>query len=240
MLSPLPIPGLLITGTDTGVGKTIIAGAIAHWFRRRGSKVAVCKPCATGCVHRREGLVSEDAEFLAHCADTPHSLELVCPQCYAEALAPAVAAERAKQPLDWQTIDRALQTMAADADVMIVEGIGGIMTPMDGKNTFLDVAAWLKLPAVIVARPGLGTINHTLLTCLALRSRKVRIAGVVINGYPAETPPPAEETNPRAIEKWGKTSVLCVVPKVTGPLQPNLPADVLAAINPVDWLGKTE
>jgi dethiobiotin synthetase len=237
MLAAIPIPGLLITGTDTGVGKTLVAGAIAHWFRRRGKRVAVCKPCATGCVHRREGLVSEDAEFLAHCAGTPHPPHLVCPQCYAEPLAPAVAAERAKQPLDWPAIDRAVQSMAADAGVMIVEGIGGILTPMDAKSTFLDVAAWLKLPAVIVARPGLGTLNHTLLTCLALRSRNVPIAGVVIDGYPARTPSAAEETNPRAIEKWGKTSVLCVVPHVTGPLKPNLPPDVLAAIHSVDWDG---
>jgi dethiobiotin synthetase len=183
-------------------------------------------------------LVSEDAEFLAHCADTRHPLELVSPQCYAEPLAPAVAAERARQPLDWKIIDQALQTMVADADVMIVEGIGGIMTPMDARHTFLDVAEWLKLPAIVVARPGLGTINHTLLTCAALRQRKVRIAGVVINRYPAETPSAAEETNPRAIERWGKTSVLCMVPEVAGPLQPTLPADIVAAIDPVDWTSK--
>src|SRR5258708_34884571 len=99
MLNAVPIPGLFITGTDTGVGKTVIAGAIAQWFARRGSKVAVCKPIATGCVRRREGLVSEDAEFLASCAESRHSLEQICPQCYAEPLAPAGAAERARQPV---------------------------------------------------------------------------------------------------------------------------------------------
>jgi dethiobiotin synthetase len=114
------------------------------------------------------------------------------------------------------------------------------MVPMDAKNTFLDVASWLKLPAVIVARPGLGTINHTLLTIHALRSRKIRIAGVVINRYPPETPPTAEETNPRAIEKWGKTTILCLVPEISGPLAPTLPGDVVAAVNSVDWEGKLE
>lgn len=234
MLTPIPIPGLLIVGTDTGVGKTVIAGAIADWFRRR-MRIAVCKPAATGCLHRREGLVSEDAEFLAHYADTPHPLDLVCPQRYAEPLAPAVAAQRAGQPLDWPTIDRALQTMARDANAIIVEGIGGIMTPMDLKHTFLDVAAWLKLPAIIVARPGLGTINHTLLTCLALRRRRIPIAGVVINRYPTDTPPLAEETNPRAIERWGKVPILCVVPQVNSPLMPTLPPDIAAVISSVDW-----
>jgi dethiobiotin synthetase len=234
-LSPISIPGLLVVGTDTGVGKTLVAGAVAQWFGRRGRRVAVCKPCGTGCVHRREGLVSEDAEFLAHCADTRHPLDLVCPQRYAEPLAPAVAAERAGQPLDWPAIETALQTMSRDAQVIIVEGIGGIMTPMEGKWTFLDVAEWIGLPAIVVARPNLGTINHTLLTLAALRSRGVTVAGVVINRYPPETPGLAEETNPRAIERWGKAPVLCLVPETSGAIGPRVPDDAAAAIDAVDW-----
>jgi len=236
MLQAVKIPGLLVVGTDTGVGKTIVAGAIADWFKRQGKRVAVCKPVATGCVEVRQILVSEDAEFLAHCADTPHPLELVNPIRYIEPLAPAVAAERAKEKIDWAVIDSAIQTMANDSQFMIVEGIGGVMTPMDPKHTFLDVADWLKLPAIVVARPGLGTINHTLLTCMALRSRGVRVAGVVINRYPPDTAPVAEETNPRAIEKWGKTRVLCLVPDAVGLVMPQLPADILAAIDAVDWM----
>src|SRR5438105_1216088 len=131
MLHAVPIPGLFITSTDTAVGKTVIAGAIAQWFARRGMRVAVCKPIATGCVRRREGLVSEDAEFLASCADSRDSLELICPQRYAEPLAPAVAAQRARQPLDWPMIDRSIQQMCAGGDVMIVEGVGGVAVPLD-------------------------------------------------------------------------------------------------------------
>src|SRR3954447_11930920 len=138
MLRPPRIPGLFVTGTDTGVGKTVVAGAIADWFRRRRKRVAVLKPVATGCVHRREGLVSEDAEFLATCADARHPLDLICPQRYAEPLAPAVAAERAGEPLDWALVDNAIRLMSRDSDVMIVEGIGGVMVPMDAKYTFLD------------------------------------------------------------------------------------------------------
>src|SRR3954471_18439024 len=126
MLKPLAIPGLFVTGTDTEVGKTVIAGAIANYFFRQGVRIAVSKPVATGCVHRREGLVSEDAEFLASCADARFPLDLICPQRYREPLAPAVAADRAKQPLDWLSIDRSLQLMSRDSDVMIVEGVGGI------------------------------------------------------------------------------------------------------------------
>jgi dethiobiotin synthetase len=234
MLEPLTVPGLFITGTDTGVGKTIVAGAIADWFRRRGRRVAVCKPVATGCAHRREGLVSEDAEFLAACSDTPHPLDLICPIRYAEPLAPAIAAERAGEPLDWSAIDRSIRLMSRDSDVMIVEGVGGILVPMDEETTVLDFAVQLKLPAVIVARAGLGTINHTLLTIGALRAAGVRVAGVVINRYPADLVGIAEETNPRAIERWGKTNVLCLVPEENIVL-PNLPEGIVSAIDTVDW-----
>src|SRR5579864_7835318 len=181
MLERVQIPGLLVTGTDTGVGKTLVGGAIADWFRRQKFRVAVSKPVATGCVHRREGLVSEDAEWLAHCADAPFPLHIICPQCFAEPLAPAVAAQRAGRPLDWDMIQRSITQMARGSDVMIVEGIGGLMVPMDSKHTFRDVARWLQLPAVIVARPGLGTINHTLLTVETLRQAGVKVAGVVVN-----------------------------------------------------------
>src|SRR4051812_43091376 len=118
MLSPIPIPGLFITGTDTDVGKTVIAGAIGRWFHQRKFRVGVSKPVATGCVRRREGLVSEDAEFLAHCADARFPLDVICPQRYLEPLAPAIAAERAKQPVDWTSIERSLTMIARNSDVM--------------------------------------------------------------------------------------------------------------------------
>ena len=235
MLRPPTIPGLLITGTDTGIGKTVIAGAIAAWFNQRGQRVGVVKPAASGCVKRREGLVSEDAEFLAHCADARQPLDVIAPQRFLEPLAPAVAAQRLGVALDWTAIQRSLDVTARESDVLIVEGVGGIMVPMDEQHTKLDVAAWLKLPAVVVARPALGTINHTILTVDALRSRNVPVAGVVINRYPAENANVAEETNPRAIEKWGKVPVLCIVPDVREPIERRIPADIAAAVGMVDW-----
>jgi dethiobiotin synthetase len=235
MLRPVPIPGLFITATDTEVGKTVVAGAIADHFRRQGLRSAVLKPVATGAVHRREGWVSEDAEFLASCADTPFPLDLVCPQRYREPLAPAVAADRAGEPLDWEAIDRSLRLMTAESDVIIVEGVGGILVPLDAKHTVLDLARWLNLPTVIVARPSLGTINHTLLTIEALRRASVPVAGVVINRYPADTPGTAEETNPRYIEKYGKVPVLTVVPNEPALKRPPLPDTITTAIDRVDW-----
>jgi dethiobiotin synthetase len=234
VLQPATIPGLFITGTDTGVGKTVVAGAIADWFRRRHRRVGVLKPVATGCVHRREGLVSEDAEFLAHCADARFPLDVICPQRYAEPLAPSVAAERAKQPLDWEAVQRSMRAIEAGSDVLIVEGVGGAMVPLDGWHTVLDLLRWLRLPVVVVARPDLGTINHTLLTLAALRSADATIAGIVINRYPTDTPDAAQETNPRVIEKWGKAPLLCVTPsELVGSTR--VPEGIAAAIETVDW-----
>lgn len=235
MLHPIPIPGLFVTGTDTEVGKTVIAGAIANHFLRRGVRVAVSKPVATGCVRRREGLVSEDAEFLASCADARFPLDLICPQRYKEPLAPAVAADRAQQPLDWEAVDRSLRLMTAESDVIVVEGVGGILVPLDKQHTTLDLARWLSLPAVIVARPNLGTINHTLLTIETLRRANVPIAGVVVNGYPAESASVVEETNPRYIEKYGKVPVLAIVPHHRTLGRPPLPAAITSPIDMVDW-----
>lgn len=237
-LPPLPIPGLIVTATDTGVGKTLIAAAIAQTLHRAGQRVAVVKPAGSGCVRRREGLVSEDAEFLAHCADSPHPLDLICPQRYAEPLAPAVAAQRAGQPLDWPTIDRSIQLMCRDMGVMIVEGVGGALVPMDDRFLFADLARALAVPAVIVARPGLGTINHTLLTAEALRARGITIAGVIINRYPPDGASVAEETNPRIIERFGRLPILAIVPDVprlAAGLVPPIPSEVLAPIGQVDW-----
>lgn len=233
-ISSLNIPGLFVTGTDTGVGKTVVAGAIANWFARRQYRVAVCKIAATGCVRRREGLVSEDAEFLAVCADSRHPLDLICPQRYAEPLAPAVAAERARKPLDWFAIDNSIRLMSRDSDIMVVEGVGGIMVPIDQEHTVLDVAVALGVSAVVVARPGLGTINHTLLTVNALRQRGVEVAGVVINRYRADGAGIAEETNPKAIERWGKVAVLCIIPDEQIS-HAKLPAGIVAATETVDW-----
>jgi dethiobiotin synthetase len=235
MIQSPTIPGLFVTATDTEVGKTVIAGAIANHFFRRGRRVAVLKPVATGCVHRREGLVSEDAEFLASCADVPFPLDVICPVRYREPLAPAVAADRTKEPVDWEAVNRSIRMMSARSDVVIVEGVGGVMVPLDAKHTVLDLAKWLGLPAVVVARAGLGTINHTVLTVEALRWAGVSVAGVVINRYPPDMASIAEETAPRYIERYGKTPVLAIVPNYPGLKRPPLPASITSAIDLVDW-----
>ncbi len=234
MLQPIAAPGLFITGTDTSVGKTLIAAAIAAALSAT-LRVGVCKPVATGCHERREGLVSEDAELLAHHARSPFPLDVICPQRFYHPLAPSVAARYEKSQLDWAAIERSLQVISRQSDFMLVEGIGGIMVPMDAHHSVVDMAAWLGLPAVIVARPNLGTINHTLLTVAALRQAGVKVAGIVINRYPVDTPGLAEETSPEEIARVGKAPILCLAPDEPF-TPPALPAGVREAIARVDWI----
>jgi dethiobiotin synthetase len=234
MLKQPTIPGLFITGTDTDVGKTLIAGAIADQFARRGLRVAVCKPIASGCERRREGLVSPDAEFLAAAARSRHPLDAICPIRLEEPLAPAIAAERAGVDVDFDLINAAVAELSRDADVMIVEGAGGILVPVRDGVMVIDMIRWLALPTVVVARPRLGTINHTLMTVAVLRAARVDVAGVVINRYPAEFPGAAEESAGSSIERWGDVPVLATVPEVEG-IRAHVPSDVAAAIDTMDF-----
>lgn len=205
--------GLFITGTDTGVGKTVIAGGLCQVLREMGRRVGVMKPIATGCEQRDRGrLVNEDAEFLAHCADTPRNLDDVNPVRYAEPLAPAVAAQRSKTPIDFDAIGTAYDRICADCDVVIVEGVGGWMVPIEKKVMLSDLAVAFGLPVVIVARAELGTINHTLLTVDAVRRSGLTIAGVVLNHYQPDHATVAEETNPEVIAKHTGLDLPVIVP----------------------------
>ena len=208
-----PAKGLFVTGTDTDVGKTVIAGGIARVLRDKGQRVGVFKPIASGCRSDRQGLVSEDAEFLAHCADSPESLEHICPVRYREPLAPEVAVKRGARPIDFKSVQTYYNRLVTDKDAVIVEGVGGLLVPLAEGFTVADLAKQINLPLLIVSRAGLGTINHTLLTIEVARSRGLRVAGVVINSYVADTATVAEETNPAAIERASGAKVLAIVPR---------------------------
>lgn len=213
MLNNLPQkPGLFITATDTEVGKTLIAGAIARLLRQAGRKVGVLKPLASGCRHEREGLVSADAEFLAFCAETNYPLSVLTPVCYRTPAAPIVCASVEHRPVDFEAIAAAYTYLCQTCDVVLVEGIGGALVPLAENVTILDVAAAMNLPTVVVARSKLGTINHTLLTLAAVRAAGLPVAGVVINGYNAAQADIAEETAPDIIARCGDTHILAVVP----------------------------
>jgi len=204
--------GLFITGTDTGVGKTIVTAALAMILREAGADVGVMKPVATGCVRRREGLVSEDAELLAKAADVPEPLTEISPIRLAEPLAPTVAAARARLTLDLAPMWAAWRRLRSAHDIMLVEGIGGLLCPVTPKESVADLAKVFGLPLLVVARPVLGTINHTVLTVEAARARGLRVAGIVINRYHHDSVDLAETTNPDEVQRVTGVDVLGLVP----------------------------
>ena len=231
--------GLFITGTDTGVGKTIVTAALAIVLRRRGTDVGVMKPVATGCVRRREGLVSEDAEFLAQAADAPESLDEIAPIRLAEPLAPTVAAARAGRPLDLEPMWAAWRRLSATHEIMLVEGIGGILCPVTPAESVADLAKGFGLPLVVVARATLGTINHTAMTVEAARSRGLEVAGIIINRYDRDLEDVAQLTAPDEIQRVTGAPVLGLVPddKSTDFAKAAVGDDVLAAVAQIP-LGK--
>lgn len=204
-------PGLFITGTDTGVGKTLIAGAIAHLLTEQNWRVGVFKPVASGCLQSPDGLVSTDARFLSLCAQTPWPLEVINPVAYQIPAAPIVCSRLENRPMDYERITWAWRSLCEQSDAIIVEGIGGAMVPLTETETILDLAVEFDLPTLIVARPRLGTINHTLLTIKAVRDAGLPLAGVVINGYNTSRADIAEQTSPEVIARVGQTTVFAVI-----------------------------
>lgn len=203
--------GLFITGTDTGVGKTLIAGAIAKILSQKGKKVGVFKPVATGCRKTREGLVSEDAEFLAHCADSKFGLDIINPIKFEIPAAPFACEKAENRKIDFKKIEAAYEQICKETNFVIVEGIGGIRVPITKDIDVLSLAKAFNLPVIIVAKSKLGTINHTLLTIDATRQSGLSLAAVLINGYD-ETGDLAEKTNTAIIKELGKVEIMAVVP----------------------------
>lgn len=203
--------GIFITGTDTGVGKTFIGAGIAAAFCRRGVDVGVMKPVETGCRTARGRLVPVDALTLMRSAKVDDDLDLVNPYRFKAPLAPAVAAAQEGATIEMQQLAAAFRNLRRRHDYMIVEGAGGIVVPLTAKRNFLDLAAQFCLPVLIVARPGLGTINHTLLTVMAIRQRKLPIAGIVINSSRDQRSGEAERSSPAVIEDRSGVPVIGIV-----------------------------
>jgi dethiobiotin synthetase len=178
---------LFVVGTDTGVGKTHVAVGIARCLASERRRVGLVKPVATG-LHDGDGL-GEDGRRLMAVVSVPGSpripVERIVPIAFAEPLAPPVAARRCGRPLELEEVGKAFDTALAwwseRVDVVVVEGIGGLLTPVAEGKTVADLAVRLDYPLVIVARRGLGTLNHTLLTVEAARHRGLRIVGLVLN-----------------------------------------------------------
>jgi dethiobiotin synthetase len=194
-----------VTGTDTGVGKTVAAAVLAHIARSRGLRVRYLKPVQTGVAPGALG----DADFVRSAAGVDAD-EL---ERFTEPLAPAVAAERAGRVLEVAGLAAAILRVAATADETFVEGAGGLLAPLSGERTMADLACDLDAELVVVTRPGLGTLNHTALTLDAARHRGLRLAGLVVCGWP-RTPSLAEETN--LVRLRSMAPLIAVVRRIRG------------------------
>lgn len=207
--------GLFVTGTDTGVGKTVVAGGLARRLADRGFRVGVLKPVETGCP---PGATPADGAFLAAAARTPGGADAVVPVRYAEPLAPLVAARREGRPVDVRAIEEAYERVRAENDVVLVEGAGGLSVPITEDLDMAGLAARFGLPLLVVARPDLGTLNHTFLTVRYARERGLDPAGVVLSGGRGDDADTAERTNPAMIEEMCGVEVLGIVPRIAPPV----------------------
>jgi len=196
--------GVFVVGTDTGVGKTVVAAGLTGWLRECGTEAVAVKPCQTGYPP------DDDAAFVQSVCGTPDAA--VCLQRLSPPLAPAVAARESDSDvtLSYESIRDGVADVVAGRETAVVEGIGGLRVPLADGREVIDLVADVGLPALVVARSGLGTLNHTALTVQTLRQRGVPVVGVVLNEYEGATT--AERTNPDSIERMTESSVWPVPP----------------------------
>ena len=195
---------VFVTGTDTGVGKTIVTAALARRLSDAGVKTVIFKPFQTGAA---------DGDDDAGLSGQLSGVDAVNDVVLAEPLAPSVAAERAGMTIDVDAVRRRFEKLQGDYEAVIVEGAGGLLVPIVDGYTMADFACELRLPVVVVARPALGTLNHTALTIEVAQARGLEIEGIVVSGFPA-LPTVAEETNLIELEKLTGINVVAVIPQL--------------------------
>jgi dethiobiotin synthetase len=203
--------GVFVTGTDTGVGKTLVACALARPLRAQGVDVGAMKPVETGV--GADG--PRDALALRAAAGANDPLELVCPFALALAAAPTVAAAAEGRTIELAAIERAFAELASRHACLVVEGAGGLLVPLTKDASMADLARRLRLPLLVVARARLGTINHTLLTLEAAQSRELTVAGVVIS-HTDGTLPAADAANLDALREALGALLVGEIPPLRG------------------------
>jgi len=198
--------GVFVTGCDTGVGKTVIAGAIAASIKAHGPDVGVMKPVASGAKEIENKLVSEDVVYLKKIIDNTDDDALVNPILLKPPIAPTIAASKAGIPINIDKILKAYEALTSRHDFVVVEGVGGLMVPIDDTLFVADLARKMDLALVIVTGDYLGAINHTLLTIEYARNRNLRIKGIVINMLKNG------DDLVREIEKYSSVPILGTIP----------------------------
>lgn len=200
-------PDVFVTGTGTEVGKTVVAAVLARTLAQEGKRVAVFKPAVTGLDEEGE----TDHALLRRASGSAQSDEEIAPYRYGPPASPHLAAAMAGEEIDPERLRQAAREAAAAADVLVCEGVGGLLVPLAPTYLVRDLAADLGYPLVVVASPGLGTINHTLLTIESARSAGLDVAAVVLNPWPSE-PTAIERSNRETIAVLGDIPVLTLPP----------------------------
>ena len=211
---------LLVTGTDTGVGKTFVACALATALRSRGRRVGVLKPVETGVEQE-----PQDALRLRAAAGDPSPLDDVCPYRLRAPLAPDVAARLEHVRIDLDRIVALIARRRATVDTLLVEGAGGLLVPIAGRETWLDLAVRAALPVLIVGANRLGTINHCALTVRVAQTAGLAVRGIVLS-EPVPDPDPSTATNAAAIADLTGVRVLGTVPHLAAPERATAALDV--------------
>ena len=206
-------PAVFVTGTDTGVGKTLVAAALARHFSGKGLTVGVMKPIETGVPNPAQA--GPDAALLRWAAQAKDADELLSPFRFELPASPHQAAAEAAAQVDAQTIVDAFNTLRQGRDLLLVEGAGGLMVPIRGGYLMADLAMQLGAPLLVVTRPGLGTLNHTLLTTFAARTMDLPMSGFIINRMPVE-PNRIEAESPHLLASMASADLLGVLPEVAG------------------------
>ena len=195
--------GVFVTGTGTEVGKTVVAAVLARTAAARGERVAVFKPALSGLDEPGE----PDHELLRRAAGSAQTADQIAPYRYGPPVSPHLGAELAGEEIDPQRLLEAARAAADGADQLVVEGVGGFMVPLSRAHLVRDFARDLGLPVAIAAAPGLGTINHTLLTLVAVRAAGLDAAAVVLTPWP-DPPDEIERSNRETIAALGEVQVL--------------------------------
>lgn len=204
--------GIFIIGTDTDVGKTVVAGALAMGLKKIGFSVGVMKPVETGCKKVGKRLIPSDAIFLKKASGSRDSLDLINPYRFEKSLAPSVASELEGVRIDISRILKTFDIMKKRHDIVIIEGAGGILVPVYKDYLFLDLIRDLGLPVLIVARPWLGTINHTLLTIRCAQEYGIPVIGFILNYTKDLKQDPSEKTNPLVIKRLSNVPLIGIFP----------------------------
>jgi dethiobiotin synthetase len=234
--------GLFVTGTDTGVGKTMVAAGLVKVARNSGLRAVAVKPVETGCMVRDGELYPEDGSFLHQASEGDLTLDECVPFRFALSASPARAAAMVGSTLHVADLKEHVLALAEDADLIVVEGAGGLMVPIQGSFMMLDLIELLNFPTIIVARSGLGTINHSLLTLHALKQRGLETLGIVLSCSSPE-PGPEEEFTPSDLARLTKPVPVLVMPYFPPEMNSNAVkiAETMTATWPKEifsrWLG---